>query len=131
MLQISPHELSGLLVRQPDAVIIDVRFMHEREEIGYVGGSHHIPLYTSDWDPNPMFVAEVAKIAATNTPVIFVCRTGNRSCEACEIVKAHGYHQIYNLREGYVGLVNLMSQADREDVCHLLKLPEPLQGLCA
>ena len=124
MLQISPHELSGLLTRQPDAVIIDVRFLHEREDIGYVNGSYHIPLYTPEWDPNPEFAAEVARIAAPDTPVIFVCRTGNRSCEACEIAKAHGYRQVYNLRDGYVGLVNLMSQAERENVCHLLNLPE-------
>ena len=131
MLQISPHELSGLLARQPNTVIIDVRFLHEREEIGYVSSAYHIPLYTPEWEPNPEFSAEVAKVAGIDTPVIFVCRTGNRSCEACDIARAHGYHQIYNLREGYVGLVNLMSQADSSNVCQLLRLPQPLAGLCA
>ncbi len=130
MLQINPRDLSGLLVREPNAVIIDVRFLHERDEIGYVTGSYHLPIYTPDWDPNPAFAAELAKIADTNTPLIFVCRTGNRSCEACEIAMASGYHQIYNLREGYVGLVNLM-KAHSDDVCHLLKLPELVANVWA
>ncbi|WP_124949857.1 rhodanese-like domain-containing protein [Sulfuriferula thiophila] len=134
MLQISPHELSGLLVRQPDAVIIDVRFQHERDEIGYVYGSYHIPLYTPEWDPNPDFSAAVAEVAGVDTPVIFICRTGNRSCEACNIVQAQGYHHIYNLREGYVGLVNLMPQTTSDDVCQLIRLPDQIgdiMGLCA
>lgn len=129
MLQINPRDLSNLLVREPDAVIIDVRFMHERDELGYVIGSYHIPIYTPDWEENPTFIADVARIAGPDTPIIFVCRTGNRSCQACEIVQAHGYDQVYNLRDGYVGLVNLTSQADIDlaDVCHLLKLPEMVQ----
>lgn len=131
MLQISPYELSGLLAHQPDAVIIDVRFLHEREEIGYVNGSHHIPMYNADWDPNPEFAAEIARIASADTPLIFVCRTGNRSCEACEMARANGYQQVYNLREGYVGLVNLMSKTDSANVCHLLKLPECAQSMWA
>ena len=126
MLQINPSDLTSLLIRKPNAVIIDVRFLHERDELGYVVGSHHIPIYTSDWEENPTFIAQISHIAAPHTPIIFVCRTGNRSCQACEIVQAHGYDQVYNLREGYVGLVNLTSQADIDlnDVCHLLSLPE-------
>ena len=126
MLQINPRELSNLLGREHDVVIIDVRLMHERDEVGYVMGSHHIPIYTPDWEENPTFIADVARIAGPDTPIVFVCRTGNRSCQACEIVQTHGYDQVYNLRDGYVGLVNLMSlaDADYDDVCHLLKLPE-------
>lgn len=129
MLHINPRELTKLLSRKPDTVIIDVRFEHERDEFGYVVGSHHIPVYTPDWEENPVFIAEVARIASPQEPIIFVCRTGNRSCQACEIVLAYGYNQVYNLREGYVGLVNLMSQTDIDpnEVCHLLKLPEKIE----
>ena len=122
MLQINPYELQDLLVNKPDAVIVDVRFEYERSAYGYILDSYHIPLFTADWDQNPNFVSEVARIADQLTPLVFVCRSGNRSCEACGIAKQHGYAQVYNLNEGYVGLVNLRGQTNTDDVCPILRL---------
>ena len=122
MLQINPHELQDLLIRYPQAVIVDVRFQYERAENGHIVDSYHIPLYTPDWEYNPNFTGEVSRIAQAETPLVFVCRSGNRSCEACEIAKNYGYQQVYNLNEGYVGLVNMMAQTNTADVCHLFRL---------
>ncbi len=121
MLQISPHELHGLLVSNPQSAIIDVRFQREREETGYIEGAFHIPLYLPDWEPNPEFERELAKIASLNTTLVFVCRSGVRSCEACEIARREGYAHVYNLSEGYLGLVKLKSQAEQDDAPDLLR----------
>lgn len=111
MLQIDSRELCELLLRNPHTLVIDVRFARERTEFGYIKDSRHIPLYTPSWDPNPDFVEEIGKIAVRDTPLVFVCRSGNRSCEACEIVKNHGYSEVYNLSEGFMGLVALKPSA--------------------
>lgn len=108
MIQIDSRQLCDLLLRDARTLIIDVRFAQERTEFGHIKNSRHIPLYTPDWDHNPDFVEEIGKIAARDTPLVFVCRSGNRSCVACEIVKNHGYTEVYNLSEGYMGLLALI-----------------------
>ncbi len=122
MLQIDSRELSELLLRNPCTLVIDVRFDRERTEFGYIKNSRHIPLYTPDWDTNPDFIEEIGKIAVRDTPLVFVCRSGNRSCEACEMVENHGYSEVYNLSEGYMGLVALKSGAAPDSDVAVLEL---------
>ena len=104
MLEISPQSLSEFIAMHPGAVIVDVRFANEREEYGYVHGSQHVPLYTGDWDMNPAFSESLLAVAPPHTPVVFVCRSGNRSCVACELANELGYQHIYNLAGGHVAL---------------------------
>ena len=124
MLQINSQQLYDLLVSDPRTLIIDVRFADERAELGYIKNSHPIPLYLSNWDQNPAFVDEIDKIAAPDTPLVFVCRSGNRSCIACDLAQNKGYSAIYNLSEGYSGLVSLKSgtldgnEVDLLDMAH-------------
>ena len=33
-------------------------------------------------------------------PVVFFCRTGSRSTRTCEMVRSHGYNNVYNLEGG-------------------------------
>ncbi len=104
MLDIDPHNLSEFIAVHPSAVIVDVRFADEREEYGYVYGSQHVPLYTGDWDINPAFAENLFAVASVHIPVVFVCRSGNRSCVACEMADELGYQHIYNLAGGHVAL---------------------------
>ncbi|HET9113550.1 MAG TPA: rhodanese-like domain-containing protein [Burkholderiales bacterium] len=107
MKQMNSRELGELLIRDDRTRIIDVCFARERAESGYIKNARHIPLYMPNWDPNPDFVDEVVRIAARDTPLVFVCRSGNRSCLACEIIEKQGYTEVYNLSEGYMGLLAL------------------------
>ena len=123
MLDITPHTLSLLIEDNPDAVIIDVRFGYERDEAGFIIHSHHIPLYTPDWESNPTFIEEVTSISKKESPVIVICRNGNRSCDACEILEQYGYEHVYNLQQGYVGLIGLISPNNQGESCSLLGIP--------
>lgn len=123
MHHISPDILSMLVSEHPSSVIIDVRFGYEREEAGFIYDSYHIPLYTPDWETNPNFFEEVSAISYKDSFVILVCRNGNRSCDACEILESHGYEHVYNLQQGYTGLANIISPNNQGEPFSLLEIP--------
>ncbi|NOT16720.1 MAG: hypothetical protein HOP20_01465 [Sulfuriferula sp.] len=107
MLEISSQALSGFLINYPSAVVVDVRFANERDEYGYMNVSHHVPLFTGDWEPNPDFATALSAVAPPDAIVLFVCRSGNRSRVAGEMAAEQGYTQIYNITGGHVALLEL------------------------
>jgi rhodanese-related sulfurtransferase len=76
-----------------DFQLIDVREVDEYEEI-HMPNAINIPL--SEFQFRMDEIAE-------NKPVILVCRTGNRSAMAGDMLSANGYDEVYNLLEGIVG----------------------------
>ncbi|NOT16719.1 MAG: rhodanese-like domain-containing protein [Sulfuriferula sp.] len=123
MKDMSPQELAKFIAQHPNAVIVDVRFEHERQDCGYINQSHHIPILNAEWDVNPQFVDEVSKLAAQDVPVVFICRSGNRSYVACELLMAQGYKRVYNLQGGYVALSHTLTHAKDTNQATLLHLP--------
>ncbi len=103
-MEISAEEFVDLVRRYPDAVVVDVRFDYEREENGSLPGARQIPIYMPDWEPNPDFVGQVSQVARAGQPLVFVCRSGHRSCEACDLVNLPQVQGVYSLREGMAGL---------------------------
>jgi len=106
-----PKEAWDLLNSKPTAQLIDVR---TRPEWAFVG----IPDLSSigkqatmlSWqmfpsmDVNPEFGAQIKKaVPATDTPILFICRSGARSRAAAEAMTALGYSQCYNVSEGFEG----------------------------
>ena len=122
MRDISSQDLQNFLAENPHAVVVDVRFANERDEHGYVHGSKHVPLFTGDWDDNPDFAEELFAAAPKDATVIFVCRSGNRSCVACERAVELGYQQVHNLKGGHVELTGLFTGRP-EDGHQLLHMP--------
>ena len=76
--EISVDELAGQIAN--GAAVVDVREQFEWDE-GYVGGSRLIPLGE--------VVDRVSEIPS-DTPVYVICRSGVRSAEACEYLRAQG-----------------------------------------
>ena len=76
--EISVDDLAGHIAN--GAAVVDVREQIEWDE-GYVGGSRLIPLGE--------VVARVSEIP-TDGPVYVICRSGVRSAEACEYLRAQG-----------------------------------------
>lgn len=72
--------------------IIDVR---QPQEIaaGAVPGAQAIPLHTI-----PMKLSELGK----DETLVFVCRSGQRSAQACQFLEQQGYDKVYNLRGGMI-----------------------------
>ncbi len=86
---ILPNELNKRLESQEKVVIIDVR---EPEEwvSGHIPNAKHIPLGSI---PNRLDEID------PNTETVVVCRSGNRSGQACEFLAAKGY-KVVNMVDG-------------------------------
>jgi rhodanese-related sulfurtransferase len=102
---VTPEEAYHLLVDLPNARVIDVR---TRPEWDYVG---HIPRsILIEWNRyptgmrNPAFLDELKAVAADpETPLLFLCRSGQRSDGAARAAAAAGYRKAFNILEGFEG----------------------------
>jgi rhodanese-related sulfurtransferase len=102
---ISPQEAQTLLEAFPNALLIDVRTRPEWEYVGHVPGSILI-----EWtrypngERNPHFLDELRAAAAdAETPLLFFCRSGQRSDSAARAAAAAGYTMAFNMLEGFEG----------------------------
>ena len=75
--------------------VIDVRGMNEIAT-GTVPGAEAVPLHTL-----PVKMHEFSQ----NEKLVFICRSGARSAQACMFLQQQGYDNVYNLRGGMIGWV--------------------------
>ena len=73
--------------------VIDVRQMQEIA-MGTVPKAEALPLHTL-----PIKIHELSPL----DKLVFVCRTGARSAQACIFLQQHGFPNVYNLRGGMMG----------------------------
>lgn len=100
-----PVEARALLAAFPNAQVIDVRTRPEWDYVGHVPGSVLIEWTTyPNGTRNPRFLDEL-RAAATDpdAPVLFLCRSGQRSDGAARTAAAAGYTLAMNLLEGFEG----------------------------
>ncbi len=108
---LEPQQCWRLLESDADAVLIDVR---TDAEFAYVGipdlsglqkEARFVPwiLFPSN-QPNPDFL-EQCRLAApdTESPLLFLCRSGVRSRFAAAAATEAGYRQCYNVLQGFEG----------------------------
>jgi rhodanese-related sulfurtransferase len=97
-LHLDPAALQDLLRRHPDAMLVDVRESHEHldgEPLALSGGQVvSVPLgqlagQIPEWLGAPVQV-----------PLVFFCRSGNRSARAAQCLRRLGYAQAYDLAGG-------------------------------
>ena len=106
---ITPEQAWDLLTADPDATLVDVRTEGEWHAIG-------IPDTTSidkqpvlaEWvqaggRPNTRFLEELKAAGVTGGPVVFLCRSGQRSIGAARLATAAGIAPSYNVLEGFEG----------------------------
>ena len=107
-----PKEAYEILQTHPNAVMIDIRATLEFLMIGHPTGAIHIPwLDEPDWEPNPNFVRQVRELLLGGVicndggcaPVLLICRSGNRSLEAGQLLVDSGIKNVYNVAEGFEG----------------------------
>lgn len=106
MKHLTPKEAFDLLHKNPDALLIDVRSEMEFLFVGHPKDALHVGWNDGpDWDINPHFVGEVKKLigAASDRPVVLICRSGKRSIEAGEALIAKGVTNVYNVLHGFEG----------------------------
>lgn len=102
---VTPTEAQALLNAEPAARLIDVRTRAEWDYVGRVPGSLLVEWNTyPDGTRNPRFLEELRRaVAATDAPVLFLCRSGQRSDGAARAAAAAGYTHAFNVLEGFEG----------------------------
>lgn len=107
---ITPQESWKLLSENPDSVLVDVRTAAEWNWVGVPDlSSLDRPVVFVEWNTaggrNTNFVDDLIAAGVTpgERPVIFLCRSGNRSIPAAEAATAAGIAPSYNMLEGFEG----------------------------
>jgi rhodanese-related sulfurtransferase len=102
---LDPQHAWDLLQQNPQAVLIDVRTKTEYTDIGHPIGAVHIAWQEQFGSPvNPSFITEVNKVVPDyNTPVLLLCRSGQRSLSAAKALEQIGYSTLINIINGFEG----------------------------
>ncbi|HVQ97592.1 MAG TPA: rhodanese-like domain-containing protein [Mycobacterium sp.] len=109
---ITPEQAWKLLSDNPQAVLVDVRTDAEWRFVGVPDLSSlgrdvvYIEWNRVDGQRNENFLAELAEKVpgeAEDRPVVFLCRSGNRSINAAEAATEAGIAPSYNVLDGFEG----------------------------
>lgn len=107
---ITPQESWKLLNDNADAILVDVRTDAEWTWVGVpdlssLGRDVVSVQWTTAAGRNQNFVADLIAAGVTpgERPVIFLCRSGNRSIPAAQAATAAGIAPAYNMLEGFEG----------------------------
>ena len=108
---VTPEEAWKLLSENADAVLVDVRTEAEWRFVGVADTSGldrdvvYVEWNRTDGTRNDGFVdALVASgVAPGERPVLFLCRSGNRSISAAEAATEAGIAPSYNILDGFEG----------------------------
>ena len=109
---ISPTDAWTLMQSEPGVTLIDVRSDMEFLMIGHPRGAVNVPwIDAPDWVVNDKFVANVRKAllgrvsskGRRSSPVLLICRSGNRSLDAAEVLTSDGLSDISVIAGGFEG----------------------------
>lgn len=110
---LTPQQAWEVLAGDEDAVLVDVRTAAEwayvgvpdttalSREVGFVEWVSY-----PDGTPNPTFVSQLAGLGldgAKDRPVVFLCRSGQRSIGAAKAATEAGLGPAYNVLDGFEG----------------------------
>lgn len=84
------QQLDAALNKHTPMILVDVRQPDEFAD-GHVAGARLLPL--------PQLMMRVKELPA-NTPIVCICRSGNRSGVACELLQRHGFSDVTNVAGG-------------------------------
>lgn len=114
-LYVNSQEAYAMWKSNPAKVfIIDTRTPQEYTYIGHAPMAYNIPskLNTMVYDEkkktyktvvNKNFLAEVQKRFKKNDTILLMCRSGNRTAKAANILAKAGYKKVYNIYDGFEG----------------------------
>lgn len=123
-LYLTPQQALTMKEQQGDKVLfLDIRSRAEAMFVGMATRADALVPYLElqeimvDWDDkrstflmeaNAEFTKEVARRLAEkglnkNSPIILMCRSGDRSAKAADLLQVAGYTQVYSVAEGFEG----------------------------
>jgi len=102
---LSPSDAYAVIKAVPNARLIDVRTRPEWDYVGHVPESSLLEWNAyPDGRRNPEFLPELrVKAPDPEAPVLFLCRSGQRSDGAARVAAAAGYSKAFNVLEGFGG----------------------------
>ena len=108
---VSPTEAWEILKSDSDSTLVDVRTNAEWTFVGIPDLSGlGKQVATIDWqkfptmDVNPNFTEAVSGVCGPkDAPILFICRSGQRSKAAAIAMTSLGYTRCYNVSEGFEG----------------------------
>ncbi len=114
--KLDPKQTWEMLQNNPEAMLIDVRSAGEYAFVGHPHQAVLIPWKEApDWTANPNFIQDVDGIVEDkNTPLVLMCRSGQRSMQAAQVLEAEGYTNLANMEEGFEG--NLDDEKHRSTI---------------
>lgn len=106
MQHLEPLAAYALLQHNPDAVLLDCRTEIEHMYVGHPVGAEHIAWQEGpEWEIDPEFVTKVKRLLMgdLSRPVLLICRSGQRSVAAGQVLEAAGFSNVINVLEGFEG----------------------------
>jgi len=102
--ELTPSEAYELTQHLLAAKLVDVRTRAEWDFVGRIPGAIEIEWETyPGGNPNPLFLEQLKQHVPADAPVLFICRSGNRSHHAAVAAAAAGFNRCYNVLEGFEG----------------------------
>lgn len=105
---LTPKDAYKAIAANPATFLLDVRDRTEFAFVGHPVGAVNIPWKEApSWVANPGFVDEVRqRVPQRDAPILVLCRSGQRSLEACKALAEAGYADVTNIEEGFEGPID-------------------------
>jgi len=101
---LTPPEAYEFWRQAGNAQLVDVRTRAEFDWVGRIPGAVEIEFSFYPGNVrNPDFLGQLESVVDRNAPVMFLCRSGNRSHHAAMLATQAGYSECYNVLEGFEG----------------------------
>ncbi len=98
----------------PDARIVDVRTKAEWDWVGRVPGAIEIEWFAYPGNQlNVHFIQTLKHSVSTESLLMFLCRSGQRSSHAAKAATEAGFPDCYNILEGFEGNKDANGQRNR------------------
>lgn len=111
---VTPQEAHEILQRVPGARIVDVRTRAELDWVGRVPGAIEIEWFAYPGNQlNVHFIQTLKHSVSTESLLLFLCRSGQRSSHAAKAATEAGFPDCYNVLEGFEGNKDANGQRNR------------------
>jgi len=117
MKHLLPKDAHAYLQQHERALFLDIRMELEYLYVGHPPGVVHLAWYEYPEMQNDaeQFVAQVRREVGDrlDTPVVLICRSGQRTLKAGEALEAAGFSEVVNVLHGFEGELDANFQRGR------------------
>jgi rhodanese-related sulfurtransferase len=120
---VTPEE-AWELISSNAAVLVDVRTAEERQFVGRIQDSIHVPWAIGpNLQRNPKFVRELESKVRRDDVVLLLCRSGARSVAAAQALTEARFRNAFNILEGFEGELDDVQQRGHRGGWQFHRLP--------